>query len=587
MTSLKEFLTTSFANAFEAQGLARQFGEVVVSQRPELSQFQCNGALAAANLQKTNPRDLARRVVEAVEPRAAFAEVSLAGPGFINISLSDEFLAAQVQRLAGDARLGCVSAAEPQHILIDFGGPNVAKPMHVGHLRSSIFGDCLQRLCRFVGHRVTSDIHLGDWGTPMGMLILELQRRQPDLLYFDPAHTGPYPADPPVTISDLQEMYPAVVARCQEDQGEMEATLRATVDLQRGRAGYKALWQHFVAVSVKELKADFGSLGVTFDLWRGESDYHERIPAMLEQLQANDHARLSEGALVIPLAQTHGQKEMPPLILLKSDGGVLYGTTDLATLFERVEDFRVDQILYVVDGRQSLHFKQLFQAAGQIGLTQGVRLEHLGFGTVNGPDGKPFKTRAGKVMRLKDLIALVIAEAFKRLDETGLAKDYNEAERADVAKKVGLAALKFADLMNHHTSDYIFDLEKFTRFEGRTGPYLLYTAVRIKSILRNAEEKSLRPGPVLSPGPAERALMLTLCQLSDAVQTAYENFAPNHLCDFAYSLGREFNRFYDQCHILSEADPARQASWLALARLCLAELELVLSLLGIETPERM
>jgi arginyl-tRNA synthetase len=587
MTSLKEFLTTSFANAFEAQGLARKFGEVVASQRPELSQFQCNGALAAANLQKTNPRDLARRIADAVEPRDAFAEVSLAGPGFINISLSDEFLAAQVQQLADDARLGCAPATEPQHILIDFGGPNVAKPMHVGHLRSSIIGDCLQRLCRFMGHRVISDIHLGDWGTPMGMLIHELQRRQPHLPYFDPACAGPYPAEPPVTISDLQEMYPSVVARCQEDQGEMEAALQATVELQQGRAGYLALWRHFVAVSVKELKADFVSLGVTFDLWRGESDYHEHIPAMLEKLQANGHAQLSEGALVIPLAHVNGQKEMPPLILLKSDGGFLYGTTDLATLFERVEDFRADQILYVVDGRQSLHFKQLFQAAGQIGLTQGVKLEHLGFGTVNGLDGKPFKTRAGKVMRLKDLIALVITEAFKRLDETGLAKDYSETERSDVARKVGLAALKFADLMNHHTSDYSFDLEKFTRFEGRTGPYLLYTAVRIKSILRLAQEKSLLSGPILPPTPAERALMLALCQLPDAVQNAYENYAPNHLCDFAYSLGREFNRFYDQCHILSEADPARQLSWLALAQLCLAELELLLSLLGIETPERM
>ncbi len=587
MTPLKELLTTSFANAFEAQGLDRKFGEVVVSQRPELSQFQCNGALAAAHIQKTNPRGLAQRIIDALEPREAFAEVFLAGPGFINILLADEFLAAQVQQIASDERLGCAPAAEPQHILIDFGGPNVAKPMHVGHLRSSIIGDSLQRLCRFMGNRVTSDIHLGDWGTPMGMLIVELKRRQPDLIYFDAAYTGPYPEEPPMTISDLQEMYPSVVARCQQDQSEMEAALQATVELQQGRAGYRALWRHFVAVSIKELKEDFASLGVTFDLWLGESNYHDRIPPMLEKLQLSGYTQMSEGAMVIPLAQTNGQKEIPPLILLKSDGGFLYGTTDLATLIERVEDFQVDQILYVVDGRQGLHFKQLFQAGYQTGLAQKVKLEHIGFGTVNGPDGKPFKTRAGKVMRLKDLIALVIAEAFKRMAETGLAKGYTEAERSDVAKKVGLAALKFADLMNHHTSDYIFDLEKFTKFEGRTGPYLLYTAVRLKSILRNAQEKSLMPGAILPPTPAERVLMLTLCQLPEAVQNAYLNYAPNHLCDFAYSLAREFNRFYDQCHILSEENPARQASWLALVQLCLAELELLLSLLGIETPERM
>ncbi|HXV41439.1 MAG TPA: arginine--tRNA ligase, partial [Anaerolineae bacterium] len=564
----------------------RKFGEVVVSQRPELGQFQCNGALAAANIQKTNPRGLAQSVIEALEPREAFAQVSLAGPGFINIQLADGFLAAQVQQIAGDQRLGCSPVAS-EHILIDFGGPNVAKPMHVGHLRSAIIGDSLQRLCCFMGHQVTSDIHLGDWGTPMGMLIVELKRRQPDLPYFDAAYTGPYPAEAPVTILDLQEMYPRITARCREDQNEMDAALQATVELQQGRAGYQALWRHFVAVSMQELKEDFASLGVTFDLWLGESDYHDRIPQMLEKLQLGGHAQMSEGALVVPLAQTNGQKETPPLMLVKSDGSFLYGTSDLATLFQRVEDFRANRILYVVDARQGLHFKQLFEAAHQIGLAQGVKLEHIAFGTVNGPDGKPFKTRAGGAMRLKDLIAMVTDEALKRMAETGVAKGYAAGERLDVAKKVGLAALKFADLMNHRTSDYIFDLEKFTKFEGRTGPYLLYTAVRLKSILRNAHDKSLIPGAILPPTPAERDVMLTLCELPDAVHKAYLNYAPNYLCDFAYTLAKEFNRFYDQCHILNEKNPTRQSSWLALAQLCLAELELLLSLLGIEPPDRM
>ncbi len=587
MSSLKELLTTSFADAFETCGLDRKFGEVVISHRPELGQFQCNGALTAARVEKKNPRAIAQSVINALDHREVFAEVSLAGPGFINIVLSDEFLAAQVQQIVGEERLGCLPVSSPQHIVIDFGGPNVAKPMHVGHLRSAIIGDSLQRLCRFVGHQVTSDIHLGDWGTPMGMLIVELKRRQPDLPYFEPAYTGPYPEEPPVTISDLQEMYPDAAARCQQDENEMETALKATVELQQGRPGYRALWRHFVDVSLKELKEDYNSLGVSFDLWLGESDYHDWISQLIKRLQEGGHVQMSESALVIPLAQTASQPEMPPLILVKSDGGFLYTTTDLATMVQRVEELLAEQILYVVDARQSWHFKQLFQAAYQTGLAPAVKLEHIAFGTVNGPDGKPFKTRAGGAMRLKNLLAMVTTEALKRMAETGVAEGFTPEERLNVAKKVGLAALKFADLMNHRTSDYVFNPEKFTKFEGRTGPYLLYTAVRIKSILRNATEKALISGPILSPTALERDLMLALCQLPEAIQNAYSNYAPNYLCDFAYTLAQLFNRFYAQCHILSEEDSARQSSWLTLAQLCLAELELMLSLLGIETPDRM
>jgi arginyl-tRNA synthetase len=591
MISLKEFLTTIFADAFEACGLERAYGEVVASNRPDLGQFQCNGALAAAkavgNSRSQNPRAIAQKVIEALKSQEPFAQVSLAGPGFINVSLSDEFLAGHIQQMADEERLGCSPVSRPQKVVIDFGGPNIAKPMHVGHLRSSLIGDSLQRLYRFIGDQVISDIHLGDWGTPMGMLIDELKRWRPELPYFDPDYTGPYPAEAPVTIEELQEMYPAAVARCKGDEQELAAALQATVELQQGRPGFRALWRHFKEVSLKELKADFGSLGVAFDLWLGESDYHEQIPAILAQLQEEGYTHISEGALVIPLAQRAGQAEAPPLILVKADGGYLYSTTDIATLWQRVNDFQADLILYVVDARQSLHFKQLFQAARQIGLAQKVKLAHVAFGTVNGPDGKPFKTRAGGVMRLKDLIEMVVAEALKRMDETGIAQAFDEVERLAVAKKVGLAALKFADLMNHHTSDYIFDLAKFTRFEGRTGPYLLYTAVRIKSILRTAEEKGIGLGPILLPTGRERDWMLMLTQLPEALQAAYMNYAPNHLCDFAYNLAQSFNRFYNQHHILNETDTARRASWLSLSRFCLAELELLLELLGIEIPERM
>jgi arginyl-tRNA synthetase len=587
MTSLKGLLTTYLADAFAACGFERSFGEVFISHRPDLGQFQCNGALTAAGKQKKNPLAIAQSVVAALDGHEILADITIAGPGFINLTLADQFLAAHTQQLANDDRLGCPPTANPQNVIIDFGGPNVAKPMHVGHLRSAMIGDSLQRLYRFAGDYVVSDIHLGDWGTQMGMLIAEIKRRWPDLPYFNPAYTGPYPTESPVNIADLQEIYPIASARCRQDQIVMAEALAATVELQQGRPGYRALWQHLKNVSLQELHDDYRSLGVSFDLWLGESDYHPRIPQMIEQLQANGQTQRSDGALVIPLTDGTNQREIPPLILLKADGGILYGTTDLATIDQRINDFHADKILYVVDARQSLHFEQVFQAARQTGLAPGVELEHVAFGTVNGPDGKPFKTRAGGVMRLKDLLAVVNEAALQRMAESDIAKDYADSAREDIAKKIGLAALKFADLMNHRASDYLFDLDKFTRFEGKTGPYLLYTVTRIKSVLRNAQAMALAPGAVLPPSGPERELMLAFGQLPDAVQSAYLYCAPNHLCDFAFNLAQAFNRFYSHCHILSEENPARQASWLTLAHLSLAELELSLALLGIETIDRM
>lgn len=586
MASLTALLTQQLSNAFEACGLAREFGRVVLSQRPDLGQFQCSGALAAANRQQTKPRQVAEAVVRQLEDQAGL-RLSIAGPGFINITLSDELLAAHTQRMAQDERLGCDLTLSPETVLIDFGGPNIAKPMHVGHLRSSIIGDSLQRLFRFRGDKVLSDIHLGDWGTPVGMLIEELKRHRPDLPYFDPAYTGPYPAKAPVTITDLQELYPQAAARCQAAARAMQAAQQATLELQQGRPGYRALWRHFSMVSMAALKADFDRLGVKFDLWLGESDVHELIPPMLQKLEAADQAQFSDGALVVAFSQRAEEPDLPPLILVKAGGGYLYSTTDLATIVQRVNEFQADRLLYVVDARQGFHFRQLFQAARQTGLAGAAQFEHIAFGTVNGPDGKPFKTRAGGVMPLKELVTMVTAEALKRMQESNLAAACDEAERLRIARQVGLAALKFADLANHRTSDYVFELEKFTRFEGRTGPYLLYTAVRIKSILRNAAQAGLAAGPITVTHPLDRELMLVLNQLPDAVESAYEERLPSHLCEFAYELAQTFNRFYNRCHILTEPNPAVQASWLALSRLTLAELELLLSLLGIEIPERM
>jgi len=586
--SLIEKLTLIFSTAFEACGLDPVFGRVIISDRPDLGQFQCNGALAAAKAQKKNPRALAQNVVDALREKELFSQLSIAGPGFINITVADTFLAAHVRETAGDQRLGCEQISTPRNVIIDFGGPNVAKPMHVGHLRSTIIGDSLQRLFRFMGDRVTGDIHLGDWGLQMGMLICELNRRRPSLPYFEASHAGPYPDESPVTIEELEEMYPTAAARCKTDEKEMEAARQATAELQQGRTGYFALWRHFVAVSVKALKDDFEKLGVTFDLWRGESFYNDRIESMIANLKTSGHAVLSDQALVIPVSRPADKKELPPLILEKSDGGYLYGTTDLATIEERTKELHADLILYVVDKRQHLHFEQVFRAARLVSFAADAGLEHIAFGTMNGPDGKPFKTRAGGVMKLKDLISMVTENALIRMHENRIAEDYDAAEYRDIAHKVGIATLKFADLNNHRTSDYVFDLENFSKFEGRTGPYLLYTSVRIKSILRKARETNLQPGSILPPAvPAERDLMLILSRLPDEVRNSYLDRAPNYLCDFAYTLAQTFSRFYQQCHILSEKDSAVQSSWLALSQLCLRELELLLFILGIDLPERM
>ena len=587
MPSLTQRLTEIVSAAFADAGLPSELGAVVRSDRPDLGQFQCNGALAAAKVAKAPPRKLAEVVVERLQGHDALAEISLAGPGFINLTLTDSFLAEYSDALAADVRLGVAGAEAPQAVVLDFGGPNIAKPMHVGHLRATIIGDCLQRLFRFAGHRVTSDVHMGDWGLPMGMLISEIAIQQPDLPYFDERFDGPYPTDSPVSMEELEALYPKAAADCKSDPERLEAARQATAELQRHRPGYQALWRHFMDVSVAGMRADFGSLGVQFDLWKGEADVHDLIAPMVERLRGEGVAEESDGAVVIAVAEEADKSEMPPLILLKSDGGAMYGTTDLATIMDRVQIYDPDLMLYVVDQRQSLHFEQVFRSARKSGIADKAGLEHIGFGTMNGKDGKPFKTRAGGVMRLGDLIGMATEQAMIRLREEGLAADYPEDEREQIARMVGIAAIKFADLSNHRLSNYIFDLDRFTRFEGRTGPYLQYAAVRIKSLLRKAEAQGVAPGPIVPPADVERDLLLLLGQLPDAIDTAIARRAPNELCDFAFRLAQEFSRFYAACHILSESDEALRGSRLTLARLALRELELLLSLLGIEIPERM
>jgi arginyl-tRNA synthetase len=589
---LRQRLETQVRNAFAACGLDPAYGSVDVSRRPELSQFQANGAMAAAKAARRNPREIAAAVVAALEGAPAIARISVEGPGFINLSVADAALAEATADIVADPRLGTTAAAPARRVLIDFGGPNVAKAMHVGHLRSSIIGDTLQRVFRFVGHEVVSDIHLGDWGLPMGMLIAEMERERPDLPYFAPGSHGPFPAQSPVTIDDLERCYPVAAQRAKDDPAFREAARRATAELQSGRPGYRALWEHFIAVSAATLRGEFARLNVAFDLWDGESTVNDRIAPMVARLRVDGLVEISEGAEVVRVARPDDQKEIPPLILVKSDGAAMYGTTDLATIEARAEA-RFDLALYVVDQRQHLHFEQVFRAAARAGMTAGLALEHVGFGTVNGPDGKPFKTRAGGVMKLGDLITMATDEALARLAEAGLAAEAAPDEKAEIARVIGIAALRFADLVNHRLSDYVFNLERFTRFEGKTGPYLVYTAVRAKSLLDKAAERGFGAHGLPAAGlgapatDAERRLMLTLNGFADAVSGTIEKRAPNLLCEWAFLLAQDFNSFYQACHVLSETDAALRDARLTLVATTLAALDRVFALIGIERPARM
>ncbi len=588
MNSLKARITEIFSEAFKECGYESSFGLVVESQRPDLGQFQCNGALALAKSVKKNPLEIAQNIVETLKNHSFLKNLSITGSGFINITVENAFILECLKQISIETNLANQIIDKPKTIVIDFGGPNIAKPMHVGHLRSAIIGDCLQRLFSFLGHNVISDNHVGDWGTQMGMLICELKRRQPNLLYFDISNKGPYPESPPLSINDLEEMYPLANKRCKEDEESMTEAVSATNELQEGREGYIALWKHFVALSTETLKNDFNMLGITFNLWLGESFYTERMEKLIKKLKSEGYAINSEGALIIQLEGKSNKKKMLPLMLVKSGGGYLYGTSEITTIEYRINNLHANTILYVVDKRQSLHFEQVFLAAYKTGIANhDIVLEHVGFGTVNGKDGKPFKTREGGIMKLNELIEQVTQKAVERMKEAGIAQSFSNEERMDIAHKVGIATLKFADLMNHRTSDYVFDIDKFSRFEGKTGPYLLYTAVRIKSILRKAKKSCITAGEIIAPKEYERDLMLILNQIPDVLKKSEEGFAPNYLCDLAYNLAKEFNKFYNECHILREKDKLKQGSWLALAVLCLKELELLLSLLGIEIPERM
>ena len=589
MTSMRAKLTELVSAEVANLGYDPQYGEVVLSNRPDLSQFQCNGALPAAKKYGRNPRELAQEIADKLQTLPAFAEVSVAGPGFINLALTDGFLVEQIHALVADPRRGYAPTATPRKFIVDYGGANVAKPMHIGHLRAAIIGESIKRLAHFAGHHVLGDVHLGDWGLQMGQVIAELADRHPDWRYFDASFSGPYPDHSPITMAELDEIYPTASQRTKNDPAFMDLARQATVELQGGRAGYDALWQHFVNVSVAALKQDYADLNVHFDLWLGESDTQSLLDELIARLKSAGYAYESEGALVVDVTAPDDKKELPPLLLVKGDGAVLYGTTDLATIELRVQELNAETVLYIVDKRQSLHFDQVFRAARKTGIAPATMgLEHLGFGTMNGKDGKPFKTRAGGVMKLRFLIEMVTEKARERLAEVEAAQGYPADEKEEIARQVGVATLKFADLSNQRTQDYVFDLDRFSAFEGRTGPYLLYTATRTKSILRKAVVEGFTASALIAPADEiERALLLKLAEVPDVVESAFDQRMPHHLCEYAYTLANAFNRFYHEHHILTESDRAQQGSWLLLAQFSLETLELVLDLLGIDVPQRM
>lgn len=581
-------LSSLVGDAFDAEGFDRAYGVVRVSDRPDLAQFQCNGALAAAKIAKANPRAVGEKIAAILRQNPIFADVSLAGPGFINLTLTDAVIAARIEALGADQRLGGWAADATETLVLDYGGPNVAKPLHVGHLRSAIIGECLKRLLRFSGHVVYGDIHLGDWGLPMGQLITELKREQPQLVYFDAEFSGPYPERSPVSLEDLERLYPQASAACKADEARAAEARQATAELQAGRPGYRAVWRQFVDISRAAIEREYADLGVTFDWWKGEADVDALIAPMVADLRAKGVAVEDAGAIVIHVAQEGDKKELPPLILYKSDGGVMYGTTDLATILDRVREVNPDRMLYVVDGRQRDHFEQVFRASDIAGLYPKDRLEHLWFGTMNGKDGKPFKTRSGGVLKLRDLIDMVRERAAERMNEGGFAEGYSPEEAADVASRIGIAALKFADLSNPRTSDYVFDLDRFIAFEGKTGPYLQYASVRIRSMLKKAASLGAGdPGPIAIAAPEERELALTLLGFGEATKDAADKRLPHFLCDHAFSLAQSFSRFYAACRIADEPDAAVRSSRISLVGAAGRQLDVILDLLGMPAPEKM
>ena len=590
MKKLLDILTDEFAKVMTECGYDEKYAKVTVSNRPDLCEYQCNGAMALAKANKCAPIKIAEEIVGKLADNEMFSEIVAVNPGFINMKISESFLAAYIDDMAADEKAGCAVNENPKKIVIDYGGPNVAKPLHVGHLRSAIIGETLKRLCRFKGDEVIGDVHLGDWGLQMGLIIEQLRVEQPDLVYFDESYTGEYPAEAPFTISELEKIYPTASARSKVDEEFKEKAHLATLELQKGKPAYRALWKHILNVSIADLKNNYKNLNVDFDVWKGESDAEPYIPAMVEDMINSGLAHESQGAMVVDVMEETDTKEIPPCIIRKSDGAALYATSDLATIIQRVQDYNPDEIIYLADKRQEMHFTQVFRTAKKAGIVDdNVKLIYQGFGTMNGKDNKPFKTREGGVMRLETLLSDVNNAVYEKMMEN---RQESEETARETSKIIGLAAVKYGDLSNQTSKDYIFDTERFASFEGNTGPYILYTIVRIKSILDKyastvCDPAELKNGVNKTLTPSEKALMMELSKFNATIDSAYEELAPYKICSYIYDLSNAFNTFYHDNKIMGEEDKDKQAGFIKLLMITKKALEMSIDILGFTAPDRM
>ena len=595
MKKILDLITDEVTKAFTECGYDAKYAKVTLSNRPDLCEYQCNGAMAAAKEYKKAPFMIADEVVEKLAANPVFAMAESVKPGFLNLKIDEGYLADYIAKMQEDeGRFGCEKTREPKTIMIDYGGPNVAKPLHVGHLRSAVIGECVKRIGKFMGHNVIGDVHLGDWGLQMGLIITELKLRKPELVYFDDTYTGEYPEEPPFTISELEEIYPTASGKSKEDEAYKEAAMQATFELQHGRRGYQALLKHILNVSVTDLKRNYANLNVSFELWKGESDAQPYIPDMVQKMKDDGFAYISDGALVVDVKEDTDTKEIPPCMILKSDGASLYNTTDLATMVWRMKDYNPDEMIYVVDKRQELYFTQVFRCARKTGIVKPeTELKFLGFGTMNGKDGKPFKTREGGVMRLEHLIAGINEEMLAKIKENQKTKEnlgISEEEAENTAKMVALAAIKYGDLSNQASKDYIFDIDRFTSFEGNTGPYILYTIVRIKSILNKYHALGKDESDAVieaAHSKSEKDLMLELSKFNAVMENAFDETAPHKICSYIYDLANAFNSFYHGTRIMAEENEAIQKSYIRILELTKSVLETCIDVLGFSAPERM
>ena len=589
MQKLIDLISEKVTAAFVDAGYDGKYGKVTLSNRPDLCEYQCNGAMAAAKEYRCAPFMISDKIAEALTGDELFESVESVKPGFLNIKIDSRYLARFLnEMMADDGRYGCEKAKNPKTIVIDYGGPNVAKPLHVGHLRSAVIGESVKRICRYMGHNVIGDVHLGDWGLQMGLIITELKLRKPELCYFDESYEGEYPEEAPFTISELEEIYPCASGKSKVDEAYKAEALNATKELQSGRRGYQALLAHIMNVSVTDLKRNYENLDVHFDIWKGESDAQPFVPDMVQMMKDKGFAYMSEGALVVDVKEESDTKEVPPCIILKSDGASLYSTTDLATLVMRMKENNPDAVIYCADQRQSMHFTQVFRCARKTGIVPDTTdLRYIGFGTMNGKDGKPFKTRDGGVMRLETLIQEINDEMLRKITDN---REVEETEAKETARIVALAALKYGDLSNQASKDYIFDMDRFTSFEGDTGPYILYTIVRIKSILAKYKETGavIDENAFQTPvNDSEKALMMEIAKYNASIENAYEELAPHKICAYIYDLANAFNRFYHETKILTEEDEVKKAGYISLLVLTRDILETCIDLLGFSAPERM